>query len=134
MGLEFIDRSLRTTGVVLLIFLPFGVYYLGVFPALALFTGGVWGMLNLIFISALVRATIHPGRINKRKVWGMALFKFPFLYCSGYCLLRVSQFEPLVLMIGFSSLLAIIVLRAVSRALTQVHDEPDRNSEMQELA
>ena len=62
MGLEFIDRTLKTSGVVLLIFLPFGLFYYGVFPSLAIFSGGVWGMLNLIFISALVGETLQPGR------------------------------------------------------------------------
>ena len=45
MGLEFIDRTLKTSGVVLLVFFPFGLFYLGVFPALAAFSGGIGLML-----------------------------------------------------------------------------------------
>jgi hypothetical protein len=122
-GLEFIDRTLRTTGVVLLIFLPFGVYYLGVWPALAVFSGGVWGMVNLIFISALVRAAIHPGKIDKRKVIGIAIFKFPLLYLSGYALAKVPQFDPLFLLCGFSSLLLIIILKGIGGSLWRVSDQ-----------
>ena len=124
MGLEFIDRTLRTTGIVLLIFLPFGVYYLGVWPALAVFSGGVWGMVNLIFISALVRATIHPGKIDKMKVLGLAVFKFPLLYLSGYALAQVPQFDPLYLLYGFSSLMLIMILKAIGGSLWRVSDRP----------
>ncbi|MCX6834266.1 MAG: hypothetical protein NTW07_03895 [candidate division Zixibacteria bacterium] len=124
MGLEFIDRTLRTTGIVLLIFLPFGVYYLGVWPALAVFSGGVWGMVNLIFISALVRAAIRPERVDKRKVLGIAIFKFPLLYLSGYALARVPQFDPLFLLYGFSSLMLIIILKAIGGSIWRVSDHP----------
>lgn len=124
MGLEFIDRTLKTTGIVLLIFLPFGVYYLGVWPALAVFSGGVWGMVNLIFISALVRATIQPEKVNKRKVLGIAIFKFPLLYLSGYALAIVPQFDPLYLLCGFSSLLLIIILKGIGGSIWQVSDRP----------
>jgi hypothetical protein len=122
-GLEFIDRTLRTTGIVLLIFLPFGVYYLGIWPALAVFSGGVWGMVNLIFISALVRATIKPGRPDKMKVLGLGVFKFPLLYLSGYALLKVPQFSPLFLLCGFTSLLAIIVLKGIGMAIMKAGDD-----------
>lgn len=122
MGLEFIDRTLRTTGVVLLIFLPFGIYYLGVWPALAIFSGGVWGMVNLIFTSALIRATIKPDKVNRMKVTGIAIFKFPLLYLSGYALAKVPQFDPLYLLYGFSSLLLIIILKGVGAAMIQASD------------
>jgi hypothetical protein len=123
-GLEFIDRTLKTTGIVLLIFLPFGVYYLGIWPALAVFSGGVWGMVNLIFISALVRAAIQLEKVNKRKVLGIAIFKFPLLYLSGYALTQVPQFDPLYLLCGFSSLLLIIILRGIGGSIWQVSDRP----------
>jgi hypothetical protein len=122
MELDFIDRSLRTSGIVLLVFLPFGVYYLGVFPTLAVFSGGVWGILNLIFISALVRATLRPQGADRRKAYGIALFKFPLLYAAGFFLLKVHGFEPLFLLIGFSSLFVVIVLKAVGRMVAHVDD------------
>lgn len=134
MGLEFIDRTLRTTGIVLLIFLPFGVYYLGVYPALAVFSGGVWGMVNLIFISALVRATVRPGKVDKWKTFGIAIFKFPLLYLSGFALAKVPQFDPLYLLYGFSSLLLIIVLRGIGIAMMQASDRPAENDKAQGVA
>jgi hypothetical protein len=115
--LDFIDRTLRTTGLILLAFLPFGIYYFGFYSALAVFSGGVWGIINFIFLSSLVRTAIHPGEIDKLKVAGLALVKFPLLYVSGYFLLKVPQFEPLHLVIGFSLLLAVMVLKVLGRAL-----------------
>jgi len=134
MGLEFIDRSLRTFGVVLLVFIPFGLYYLGVFPALAVFSGGVWGLLNLIFISALIRSTVKPGGADKGRAIGLALFKFPLLYGSGYFLLTVTEFEPLYLLIGFVGLFGVIILKAVGRLLVGVHDQPEDSSKARSLA
>ena len=134
MGLEFIDRTLKTTGVVLLVFLPFGVYYLGVWPALAVFSGGVWGMVNMIFISALVRAAIHPGKIDKRKVIGIAIFKFPLLYLSGYALAKVPQFDPLYLLAGFSSLMLIMILKAIGGSLWRVSDRPAEGEKARGIA
>ena len=130
MGLGFLDRTLRTTGIVLLIFLPFGLYYLGVYPSLAVFSGGVWGMLNLMFISALVRSAIRPEAINKLQVIGIAVFKFPLLYGAGYFLLKVPQFEPLHIMAGFSLLLIVIVLKVVGRAVLGLDDNKQQNENL----
>jgi hypothetical protein len=134
MGLEFIDRTLKTSGVVLLIFLPFGLFYYGVFPSLAIFSGGVWGMLNLIFISALVRETLQPGKVNTLRALGLALFKFPLLYVSLYFLLTAAVFNPLQVTIGLSGILAIILLKAVGRVFVQVGDRPDNSPGAERVA
>ena len=117
MGLEFIDRTLRTAGLVLLIFLPFGLYYFGVYPALAIFTGGVWGMLNLLFLARLARTVIRPDGPDVLQAVLYGVVKFPLLYAAGYFLLTVSQFNPLHLVIGFTGLLGIIVLKAAGRVM-----------------
>ena len=64
MGLEFIGRTLRTFGLVLLIFLPFGFYYFGLYATLAILSGAVWGIVNLIFLTELVKAIIRPGGVQ----------------------------------------------------------------------
>ncbi|MCP4684020.1 MAG: hypothetical protein GY867_01105 [bacterium] len=134
MGLAFIDRSLRTFGVVLMIFLPFGLYYLGTFPALAIFSGGIWGMLNLLFLSKLVKVSLRPEGADRNKTLLIAVFKFPVLYAAGYFLLMIPQFEPLMLVIGFTGMLGIIVLRALSRVIIQVNDQPHKSSNAQGMA
>jgi hypothetical protein len=123
-GLEFIDRSLRTTGLLLLIFMPFGVYYAGFWTALAIFSGGVWSILNLIFISALVRATINPEGVDKRKALGLAVFKFPLLYGAGYFLAVNPRFDPIHVLIGFSALFAVMLLKAVGGSMARAVDRP----------
>jgi len=133
-GLEFIDRTLKVSGIVLLVFLPFGLYYLGIYPALAVFSGGVWGMVNLIFISALVRATLRPEKVDKLKVAGIAMFKFPLLYLSGYFLTQVPQFDPLYLLAGFSSLFVIIVLRAIGISMMRASDKPQVSDKARGIA
>jgi hypothetical protein len=134
MGLDFIDRSLRTFGVLLLIFLPFGLYYFGVYPALAIFSGGVWSLLNLIFISKLVRVSLRPEGADRAKTLLIGLFKFPVLYAAGYFLIKIPQFAPLMLVIGFSSLFAVIVLRALSRVVIPANDQPRTSRNAQGMA
>lgn len=118
----FLDRTLRTTGVVLLLYLPFGLYYFGLFPTLAIFSGGIWGMLNFIFISALVRAAIRVEGTDIGRAVILSLIKFPLLYGAGYFLLKVSQFEAWHLLIGFTSLLAIMVLKVLGRLFLRLDE------------
>ena len=134
MGLEFIDRSLRTTGIVLLIFLPFGIYYMGLWPALAVFSGGIWGIVNMIFISALIRATINPEGVDKKRALGLAVFKFPLLYGAGYFLATNPRFDPVHLLIGFSGLFAIMLLKAISTSMLKVVDEPQETKKAGSVA
>ena len=128
LGLDFIQRTIRTTGMVLLISLIPGVYYFGLFPTLAFFSGGIWGIVNIIFLTALIRTGLRPDEVDKLKVAGLALIKFPLLYLSGYFLLQVPQFEPLYLLLGFSTLLAVMILKVIARALLGL-DHSHHNSE-----
>lgn len=134
MGLEFISRTLRTTAVLLLLFLPFGLYYLGTYNALSVFTGGVWSVLNLMFLSGLVRAAIRPGGADKAKVISLALFKFPLLYLTGYFIVKISQFQPLYLLAGFSLLLVVVILKAIGRAMFHVNDQQSNGTNIQGVA
>lgn len=116
-GLEFISRSLRTTAIVLLILAPFGLFYFGLWKTLSFFSGGIWGILNLLFITALVKAALRPGGMDTLRALGWAIIKFPLLYATGYFLLKVDQFYPLALVLGSALALVIIVLKVLGRAL-----------------
>ena len=120
MGIDFIQRTLKTTGVVLLLILAFGSFYFNFYDTLAVFTAGVWSMVNLIFLSALVRAVLRPGKIDKVSVIGLALIKFPLLYGAGYFLFTIDLFRPVPLIIGLSVVLAVMILKAVARALLNI--------------
>ena len=117
MGIEFLVRSLRTTGVLLLVALLFGVYYYGTYPALAFFSGGVWGMINLIFLTGLIRSALRPEGPDARRTLLFLLVKFPLLYLAGYFLLTVDYFDPVILLFGSMAVLAVIVLKAFGRLL-----------------
>lgn len=117
---DFIQRTLRTTGIVLIVTFLFGLYYFGLYDALAYLSAGIWSMLNLIFLTALVRMALRPDKIDKLAVAGLALIKFPLLYGAGYFLFTVEIFRPIPLFIGLSSVLLIMALKALSRAMLKL--------------
>lgn len=127
MGLEFIGRTLRTFGIVLVIFLPFGFYYYGLYPTLAILSGGVWGMINLMFISALVQSAIRPGGADLGRTIGFMLIKFPALYVAGFFLLKVPVFSAVHLLIGFSGVMGIMVLKVLGRVFLGLDSTQKKN-------
>jgi len=131
LSLDFVDRTIKTTGIVLLIVFIFGIYYFGVYSSLAIFSGGVWALINLIFLTILIKAAIKPGEIDKMKVAGLALVKFPLLYVSGYFLLKVEVFKVEHLVIGFSIPLAVIILKVISRALFGLDNKTQKDEHLE---
>lgn len=117
---NFVSRTLRTTGLVALLCLAFGSLYYGFEPSLSVFTGIVWGMINLYFLSLLVRSSLRPEGADKASALIFLFIKFPLLYLSGYFLMTNDYFDPLLLVIGFTVSLLIIVLKAAGRALLKL--------------
>ena len=132
LGLDFLDRTLRTAGIVLLIFLPFGFYYLGSYRTLAILSGGVWGIINFVFLSAVVRSVIRPEGVDRRRLLWSAVIKFPLLYGAGYALLEVPVFTPGYLLIGFSVIMALMLLKALARVLLKMDDRAGNGNNLQE--
>jgi hypothetical protein len=130
----FIDRSLKTTCLVLLIFFPFGIYYLGFYASLAILSGGIWAILNLILITFLVQNTLHPHGVETGKAIALAFIKFPLLYLGGFFLLKIPQFEALHLMIGFSGLLVIIILKLMGRLFTGMDKNTNENRDARRMS
>ena len=116
----------------LLVFLPFGVYYMGVYPALAVLSGGVWGLINLIFLSQLVRTVIRPGKIDVKRAVGLGVIKFPLLYLAGYFLVSIDRFDPLLLLAGFSVFPAVMLLKSLGRVVLGLDNEGRTNKHLQE--
>lgn len=117
---NFVNRTLRTTGLVAILILAFGSFYYGFKPSLSAFTGIVWGMVNLYFLSLLVRSSLRPEGADKASALIFLFIKFPLLYLSGYFLMTNDYFDPLLLVIGFTVSLLIIVLKAAGRALLKL--------------
>lgn len=124
---DFIVRTLKTSGMVLLISFVFGTYYFGFYPTLAFLSGGVWGMINLMFIMHLVKATFRPDGIDTRRVILATLVKFPLLYTSGYFLLTIEMFKPTFIVYGFSLVLAIMTLKALGRLILGLDSNKNNN-------
>ncbi len=131
LSLDFVDRTIRTTSIVLLIVFIFGIYYLGVYDSLAIFSGGIWAIINLMFLSVLVKAAIKPGEVDKMRVIGLALIKFPLLYISGYFLLQVTIFRVEYIAIGFSIPLAVIILKVIARALFGLDEKTQKDEHLE---
>ena len=130
MGLDFISRTVRTFALVLLIFVPFGLYYFGLYATLAVMSGGVWGVLNLLFITALVQSAIRPEGADWKKVLGLGLIKFPLLYGAGFGLLMVRQFNPIYLLSGFGGVMLIIVLKVLGRLLLGLDSNEKKSTQI----
>lgn len=116
-GFKFLDQIVKATGALLLIFFPFGIYYLNFFDSLAVFSGGIWGIINFMSISAIVKLVLSPDNPDKIKALKLGFIKFPMLYIAGYFLLSVPQFDAAYLTIGFSSLFGVLFLRAIGSLL-----------------
>lgn len=130
---EYISRTIRTFGIVLLVFFPFGLYYLGFYPALAVLSGGVWGIVNLLLLSSLVKAVVRPGGVQMERAIVLGIVKFPLLYLAAYALLKVDQFDVKWLLAGFSGMFGIMLLKSLGRILLGL-DNRQAGQEMRRAA
>jgi hypothetical protein len=120
MDMSFVGRTLKTTGMLALLILIFGSYYYGFQPTLSVFTGIIWGMVNLYFLSLLIRATIRPEGPDKISALVLLFIKFPLLYVSGYLMVVSEYFDAILLLIGFTAVLLVIFLKAVGRTILKL--------------
>jgi len=86
-------------------------------------------MVNLLFLAALVRAAIRPAPVDKLRIAGLAVLKFPLLYLSGYFLVTMPMFRVVPILIGLSSVLAVMSLKAVGQAITGLDGFHERGPE-----
>ena len=128
----FIDRTIKTSGMVLLIAFVFGMYFYGFWRGLAFFSGGVWGVINKMFLKDLIQETFTAGEINTSAVALTALIKFPLLFVAGYFLVTVEMFDIKILVAGFSLILAVMLLKALGRLLLGL-DNKEKNQTIQKV-
>ncbi len=115
MGLELIKRTYGTSLVlaILVFFYTWGYYSFS--SAVGILTGTAWGCLNLFFITSLVTSFIKTGEKDYPKIWILLLLKFPLLYGLGFLALRINYFDPLSFLLGFTIVLAVIVLKILGK-------------------
>ncbi|OGC79731.1 MAG: hypothetical protein A2W07_07035 [candidate division Zixibacteria bacterium RBG_16_43_9] len=117
MGLEFINRIIRTSLIVSALSFLFVSVYRNFLFGLGLFLGTAWGCLNLFFITQLVVEAFSLKKPNKGKLTLILLIKFPLLYYAGYILLRLKYFPVESLLIGFTLIFAITFLKALGQVV-----------------
>lgn len=117
---DFLRRCMRMSAALTLLGSLFVLLYFGAWQSLAFLSGATWTLINMHFLTALVKAVLIPGEIDKLQVAGVAMIKFPLLYISGYFLVTFEYFPALFLMIGMSVFLFVVVLKALGRALTKM--------------
>lgn len=115
---NFIIRSLKTALIVTIIFAPFVQLYFGTYFTLGFITGSVWNIVN-VFLLFKVSNVLVPSNESK-KTWGLAsdMLKFPVLFGAGYLVIKYTRVSLYGIMIGFSLLLIVFILRAVGGYLT----------------
>lgn len=75
-------------------------------------------MINMIFITALVRVVLRPEGADVRRMILLGLIKFPLLYVAGYFLLSYPAFVAMYTVIGSGAVFAILLLKALGRMIT----------------
>lgn len=117
MGLEFIDRVIKTTLVFAVLAAPFLMLYFGISLGLSFLIGALWGVLNLFAIKYIILSLVKPGKRRKTMGLMVLLFKIPVLYGLGYFLLKWDYLSVGGLLWGFSGILIISTLKAISRSI-----------------
>ena len=119
LGLDFIHRVKMTSGMLGLLVWLFVSVYADWRSGLGILLGTAWGVLNFHFLTELVVAVVTPDEVRKRRVVLLALIKFPALYGAGYLFLAKSGLPIPMLLMGFSLLFAVAVLKVLGRLLNE---------------
>lgn len=134
MDISFIDRTLKTTAVLILLFLALGSLHFPFYDVLAVVSGAIWSIINLYFLALLVKATIRPEGPDKAAALVFLFIKVPLLYLAGYFLIKVPMFGVGYLVIGFSVPLAVILLKVLGRVLLGLDNKKPNHESQQEAA
>ena len=119
MGLDFINRVIKTTLLLGALVFIFGTYYFDWIYSLGIFVGTLWGCANLWFIRQFIVNYITPGERDAMKLALFALIKFPVLYGLGFLLLWLGWFPVVSFVIGFSLILVVVVLKALGKLVIE---------------
>ncbi len=117
MGLGFINRVMKTTLVFMALAFAFLAVYVNYNYAYSVLFGGIWGVLNLFGIKLVIVALVTKGKKNIILGLLVLFLKIPVLYGIGYYLLTWDYLVVSGLLWGFSSILLVAVLKALSSSL-----------------
>jgi hypothetical protein len=119
MGLDFINRVIKTTLLFSAIVFIFGSFYFDWLYSLGVFVGALWGCANLWFIRQVVINYITPDERDTKKLALAAVIKFPVLYGLAFLILYLGWFPVTSFVIGFSLILFVIVMKALGKLVTE---------------
>lgn len=112
-----IRRILAGTGVLAIIAAVGAWAHLGAGWAAGLAGGALLGCLNLVFLTALFVEILRPAGRRRGTIAALLAIKVPLVYGGLAALLLWRAIPVLAVVLGFSLVLLVIVLRAAGRAL-----------------
>ncbi len=115
MDLQFINRVIKSTLVLVALLFPFFALYFSMNFALAVLFGALWGCLNLLAIRFIVVSLLTPQRKNLALGLIILFVKLPVLYGIGYLLISWNYPPISGLLWGFSGILIVMVLKVLGR-------------------
>jgi len=122
MDLDLLRRVRRTAavfGVVLAI--PFAAYW-GIGSGAAWTAGILWSLVNLHFVTSVVRGLFTAERRERLRLIILLLVKFPVLYAIGYLFLRSEQLPAAWIVAGFTWPFFVIVMKALGRTFMHMDE------------
>ncbi len=113
-------RRILVTTAILAALAALGLWVYAGWRWAAGFAGGALiGAVNLVFLTALMREIVRPGRRARGRIAALLAVKVPVVY-GGLVALLVWKTPPAIaVVIGFSLVLVVIVLKAAGRALLE---------------
>ena len=79
MDISFIGRTLKTTSILVLFIVTLGSLHFPFYDIMALVSGAIWSIINLYFLTLLVRVMIRPEGPDKMAVGAFLFVKVLFL-------------------------------------------------------
>ncbi len=132
MDISFIDRTLKTTSILVLFILTLGSLRFPIYDILAIVSGTIWSIINIYFLTLLIGVAIRPEGPDKMAVGAFLFVKVPLLYLAGYFLLTTTIFQTEYLVVGFSLPLAVILLKVLGRVLLGLDQKKPNHKSRQE--
>lgn len=114
----FVRRTVITTIVVGLLGGLVAFVYLGALVAAGVLAGAIVGAANLWFLWKLIQLVVAPVRGSTRAIVSFALMKIVFVYGLGAALLVWGKLPAVWLLVGFSLILLVAVLKVAGLLLT----------------
>ena len=115
--LGFVRRTLRTSTWLGAVAVVLAWVWQGTTWAVGFAGGAFIGIANLVLLAALFREVLTRERRNTGRIIALLAIKVPLVY-GGLAALLLSRALPAISMVaGFSLVLAVILLKALGRAL-----------------